>query len=75
MVILMLSASCRLPLEQIILGNSDMLIFVGNDDNSDIMVLKYFFFLPRFLFPKCLDQCSQGKQWTLLLFTWLSDSV
>lgn len=68
MAILMLSAFCRLPLEEIILGIRDMLIFVGNNDNSDIMVLKYFFFLPRFLFPKCLDQCSQGKQWALLLF-------
>lgn len=32
-----------------------------------LMVLKYFsFFPPRFLFPKCLDQCSQGKQYALL---------
>lgn len=32
-----------------------------------LMMLKYFsFFPPRFLFPKCLDQCSQGKQCVLL---------
>lgn len=34
-------------------------------ENSEINCFKYLFSLRRFLFPKFLDQCSQGKQCAL----------